>query len=138
MIKILKDITPRTAITFLHAFLRHAMHLFPNVSDEVYEKRLEECKQCDQKTEDWKCADCKCDLILKARWADQECPRKKWGREEPTYSSQIKYDKQPANPLPPSSTNITSNSPIILAKSGDILKYGGTTPTSQRKGCCGS
>lgn len=42
------------------------------------EERLEICKTCDQKTDDWRCLGCGCFLTIKAKWSTQECPQNKW------------------------------------------------------------
>lgn len=69
-------------MNFTAAVLAHIANGFRSVSNDTYYKRLTACEQCPLKQSDWVCGECRCDLLWKARWAEQECPlegdQKKW------------------------------------------------------------
>ena len=71
-----------STMNFTAAVIAHIKNGFRCVSNETYYKRLGKCEECPLKQADWVCGDCKCDLLWKARWAEQECPlegeAKKW------------------------------------------------------------
>ncbi len=67
----------KKAITFATACIRHVSEGGFDVSDEVYKERLSICETCSER-QDEICIQCGCHLPLKARWATQECPLKKW------------------------------------------------------------
>lgn len=72
--------TLRKALNFAKALAAHSMTGQKLVSDEVHAKRLELCVVCDRRFHDV-CGECGCVVTLKASWADQECPLKKWTAE---------------------------------------------------------
>lgn len=45
---------------------------------EDYYKRLCVCSTCPFKSKDWKCNDCGCYLLVKAKLATSGCPQGKW------------------------------------------------------------
>ena len=64
---------------FTVALVQHALAGFPTVCDETFKTRIGLCETCDfRKPGTWDCTDCGCNLLEKAKWADQECPQKKW------------------------------------------------------------
>jgi hypothetical protein len=71
----------RRAMNFGKAVVRHVADGGAKVSDEVYEKRLSTCRQCDLCDKSrMVCAhsSCGCFLIIKARWQSESCPLQKW------------------------------------------------------------
>ena len=56
------------------------------VSDEIYNERVEICKQCESYDEERnKCIECGCFLKQKARFALDSCPLKKWNANSDTF-----------------------------------------------------
>ena len=54
----------------------------PNVTEEVYEKRLGECDACEHLRRDaMRCGKCGCLVEHKAKWATSSCPDKRWLKE---------------------------------------------------------
>lgn len=71
----------RRMVNFGRAVLRHAGDGLQAVDDAVYEQRLaicRECPMCDQAKMVCHDQSCGCFLNLKARWASEDCPQKKW------------------------------------------------------------
>ncbi len=55
-----------------------------DVSEKVYEKRLNICKECPHKRKSIrgaKCNLCGCTIVIKAKWDTEECPENKWKDE---------------------------------------------------------
>jgi hypothetical protein len=51
------------------------------VAKEVLEARLAICDTCpevNKNSPNWTCTKCGCNLKIKASWASQDCPIKKW------------------------------------------------------------
>ena len=72
------------SIKFGEAIVKHAANGFSQVSDEVYEKRLNICRSCEHfDAQLTKCNHCGCLLNIKARWPTEACPIKKWLAETP-------------------------------------------------------
>lgn len=62
------------AVGFGKAVVDHVMAGMPEVDDETYYARLGECEKCPLRAAGWKCKGCGCELLVKARWAEQRCP----------------------------------------------------------------
>jgi hypothetical protein len=63
------------------AFTKHAAGGFKHVTEEVYEKRRAICESCPLLV-DGECGLCGCPVEVKALWATEACPDKKWLAEE--------------------------------------------------------
>lgn len=66
---------------FAGSLINHAMSGFVHVTDAQKEARLEICKACDKYIEapmGPQCKECGCLLNVKAGWASEQCPLKKW------------------------------------------------------------
>lgn len=79
----LKMLKPPGAIdkvnSFVSAGINYVAAGMPDVSDEVFEKRMEICRACDSyDKEDNKCNLCGCNLAFKCRMATTGCPISKW------------------------------------------------------------
>jgi hypothetical protein len=68
------------AVSLGKAVVGHAVDGFRNVSDEVYNERMEICESCEHFTEQKTCKLCTCHMQTKCQWASSECPIKKWLR----------------------------------------------------------
>ena len=68
---------------FSKALKNHVSDGARAVSDEVYEKRLNECDQCVYR-EGNKClhASCGCNLTHKAKWNSEQCPIGRWQHDD--------------------------------------------------------
>lgn len=67
--------------SFLIAMYGHVENGFSYVTDAQKETRLEICRACDKHTETPmgpQCKECGCLLNIKAGWASEQCPLKKW------------------------------------------------------------
>ena len=63
------------------AVTKHVAAGMPMVSKEVLEARLAICNTCpevNKNSPNWTCTKCGCNLKIKASWASQDCPIKKW------------------------------------------------------------
>lgn len=60
------------------AALKHAANLFQICPDEVIEMRKGICGSCDKLNPERRCSECGCYVDVKAKWASEECPLKKW------------------------------------------------------------
>lgn len=76
---------------YVVAASKHVMAGLPVVTDEVYYARLSLCGECPMKQDGWVCSECGCDLLTKARWAEQECGMK----PESGNKKWLAYDDQP-------------------------------------------
>lgn len=68
---------PVRAVRFLRALIAHARDGFRTLPVERSEARLVVCRACPEFNAG-ACKLCGCNMALKATWADQECPLKKW------------------------------------------------------------
>ena len=69
------------AANFAKAAVKHVASGMPKVSDEQLKIRLDVCDICPEVNKDnpnWTCTKCGCNLKIKASWATQDCPIKKW------------------------------------------------------------
>jgi hypothetical protein len=63
------------------------------VSDEIYQQRLEICKNCEWYDEEQiRCKNCGCWLENKARWGMDSCPIGKWAESNDTWIKE-KFDE---------------------------------------------
>lgn len=71
----------------------------PEVTDQVFFRRMVVCKDCEfyKKTLS-RCDKCGCFLHIKARWATEKCPLDKWGTEVATKQNQETSPPQTQNP----------------------------------------
>ena len=61
------------------SLMRYAMSGFPNVSEELFEKRMLICNGCELlKKEKGTCGVCGCVVEYKGRMETESCPEKKW------------------------------------------------------------
>ena len=81
---------------FSHSLLNHIQSGFKQVDSDTKQARLEICKTCDQYDSSLiRCNNCGCFLLIKAAWASEDCPLKKWSgdisiQEEISIPSEIK------------------------------------------------
>ena len=62
------------------SLVKHATSGFQHVAQNEFLQRIEACNQCDQfDSKSQRCAACGCFLVVKAKWASEECPLGKWG-----------------------------------------------------------
>lgn len=66
------------AKNFAGAVVQHVAGGMKNVDNETYRIRLEVCAKCPHFMGGMTCAVCGCNMNIKARWADQDCPQKRW------------------------------------------------------------
>lgn len=69
------------AANFAKAAVKHVSQGMPKVSEDVLKQRLDVCDACPEVNKDkpnWTCTKCGCNLKIKASWASQDCPLKKW------------------------------------------------------------
>lgn len=71
------------AATLASAIIQHVRHGLPMVTDEVYKQRIGVCEACDKFNADKTCQICGCNMEIKARWGEQECPIGKWSADLP-------------------------------------------------------
>jgi len=73
------------AVNFTKAVSKHIISGAKKVPDSIYRKRMDICSGCEYLSIDksqetrGRCAKCGCFVDLKASWASEECPIKKWG-----------------------------------------------------------
>ena len=68
---------------FAKSAARHISNGMPVVDNEEMEKRLKLCISCDRYNSDTKtCSECGCNVEIKAKWALEYCPLKKWDKME--------------------------------------------------------
>lgn len=61
------------------SLLRYAKEGFPNVSKEIYEKRMVTCQSCDDlNRQKATCNLCGCYVEYKGRMETESCPKNKW------------------------------------------------------------
>jgi hypothetical protein len=65
-------------VNFVWAALKHAASGFQRASDEVYKQRISICEACERLNAERECELCGCAVDIKASWASQECPLRKW------------------------------------------------------------
>lgn len=65
------------------AFSKHAAGGFKHVTEKTYEKRRAICESCPLLV-DGECGLCGCPVEVKALWATEACPDKKWLAEDGT------------------------------------------------------
>lgn len=65
------------AKNFVTAAAQHAFHGFKKCSEDDYQQRWSVCCACEFLHEE-RCRRCGCFMRLKAYWAEQRCPEKKW------------------------------------------------------------
>jgi hypothetical protein len=70
----------RKAANLGTAIAQHVRHGLAVVDNETHAARLAVCKTCDQFTERGSCKICGCNMNAKAKWAEQDCPLKKWSK----------------------------------------------------------
>lgn len=61
-------------VSFVTAWVSHAAHGFPVVSQDIYAARIAACESCERFNPDRTCQICGCPMDEKATWADQSCP----------------------------------------------------------------
>lgn len=66
------------AKNFTKAVVGHVKSGLSKASNEVYEKRLETCRSCNNMRSDSRCSNCGCNIKIKASWHEQTCPLNKW------------------------------------------------------------
>lgn len=69
---LLKKIT-----NFALASIKHVASGLSKLCDDEFNKRINICNNCEKKVGD-NCLECGCILAIKARWATEDCPLKKW------------------------------------------------------------
>ena len=61
------------------SLMRYAMSGFPNVGEEIYEKRMLICNGCEHLNRAHSsCMVCGCKVEYKGRMETESCPKKKW------------------------------------------------------------
>ena len=69
----------RQIASFLELAVNHVLAGLPIAPPEEQSRRLAICQACDQfDPTATRCKQCGCFLILKASWAEQQCPLQKW------------------------------------------------------------
>lgn len=69
------------AANFAKAAVTHLAQGMPKVNEEQLKNRLAVCDACpevNKSSPNWTCTKCGCNLKIKASWASQDCPLKKW------------------------------------------------------------
>lgn len=70
---------PQRVIDFVRASIEHIKAGRPKRTEEQVAACLAVCETCPEKVPDQdRCKKCGCYLKLKAQWAGQRCPLKKW------------------------------------------------------------
>ena len=74
-----KEFAPvaQQAVSFFKSLAKHMMNGFKYASDDEYKRRLEICNECESNRND-RCVECGCFVSIKAKWASEECPLRKW------------------------------------------------------------
>ena len=73
------------AKNFGKAVTKHVLSGMKKVTDDQYQERINTCNQCERlDKEHGRCMhpDCGCFVAVKARWASEDCPEKKWPANE--------------------------------------------------------
>jgi hypothetical protein len=66
-------------INFVSALTRRAMSGFGELDDETYNKRMDECLNCEHYNKQLdRCYKCGCSCQTKASWPTSKCPIDKW------------------------------------------------------------
>lgn len=66
-------------ISFFDSLKNFSSSGYKLVSDEIFEERLDICKECpDFNSAISQCRQCGCLLSIKAKWASEKCPLDKW------------------------------------------------------------
>ena len=61
------------------ALMRYGMAGFPNITEELFEKRMLICNGCESlNRKAAKCTVCGCAVEYKGRMKTESCPKKKW------------------------------------------------------------
>lgn len=68
----------KKGVNFVWATLKHAATGFQRAPEDVYKQRLLTCEACDRLSTERECLECGCAVDIKASWASQECPLRKW------------------------------------------------------------
>lgn len=64
---------------FSNSLYNHMQSGFKQVDSETKNNRLNICKTCEHYNDSLiKCNSCGCFLLIKAAWASEDCPLKKW------------------------------------------------------------
>ena len=59
---------------------KHVLNGFQHSSRDEFLQRIEACNQCDSfDPETRRCSECGCFVLVKTKWASEECPLGKWG-----------------------------------------------------------
>ena len=59
--------------------MRYAVEGFPNVSEEIFERRMLICNSCELlKRQNSSCSVCVCAVEYKGRMKTESCPKNKW------------------------------------------------------------
>lgn len=66
---------------FITSSVKHITTGMKTVPEEVKKERLDICNSCEH-YKDNRCAQCGCFMSIKAEWAEQQCPLKKWLKYE--------------------------------------------------------
>ena len=66
---------------FIESSVNHIRLGMKIVPEEVKKERLNICSSCEY-YKDNRCSQCGCFMNIKAEWADQQCPLRKWLRYE--------------------------------------------------------
>lgn len=69
------------AANFAVALTKHVATGMPTLTEDKVKIRLDICDTCpevNKSTPNWTCTKCGCNLKVKASWAGQDCPIKKW------------------------------------------------------------
>lgn len=69
------------AASFTKAAIKHIASGMPKLPEDKTKIRLDICESCpevNKETPNWTCTKCGCNLKIKASWATQDCPLKKW------------------------------------------------------------
>ena len=71
----------KQATNFISSSIEHIKTGMETVPEEVKKERLDICNSCEF-YRDNRCTQCGCFMTIKAEWAEQECPLKKWLKHE--------------------------------------------------------
>ena len=64
------------------ATMQHAVNKFKDVPEEVFKRRISICESCPLFNTNRSCDKCGCNMDLKAKWPQQQCPLNKWEKYE--------------------------------------------------------
>lgn len=79
---------------FIRSLFEHVFAGLPVVSEQIRQERLYICSGCEW-FQDGICGRCSCHVEVKAGWAEQECPLKKWKRATPTETAKAADQSEP-------------------------------------------